>query len=52
MLVKSELAGLGVAEAAAEPFVANEEGAIGNATGYVKKAWQGIFGKPVDVRIA
>jgi hypothetical protein len=53
MLVKSELAAEGRASsAAAEAFVANEEGAIANATGYVKGAWQGIFGRPADVRLA
>jgi hypothetical protein len=53
MLVKSELAAEGRASsAAAEAFVAKEEGAIANATGYVKGTWQGIFGKPADVRLA
>lgn len=52
MLVKSELVAQGkTPSVAAEPFVANEEGAIANATGYVKGAWQGIFGRPADVRI-
>jgi hypothetical protein len=51
MLVRSELSAEGKPSAAAEAFVANEEGTIGNATGYVKKAWQGIFAKPADVRI-
>jgi hypothetical protein len=52
MLVKSELAAEGkTAAVAAEAFVAKEEGAIANATGYVKGTWQGIFGKPADVRI-
>jgi hypothetical protein len=52
MLVKSELAAEGkTAAVAAEAFVAKEEGAIDNATGYMKGAWQGIFGRPADVRI-
>jgi hypothetical protein len=51
MLVRSELSAEGKPSAAAEAFVANEEGTIENATGYVKKAFQGIFGKPADVRI-
>jgi hypothetical protein len=52
MLVRSELAAEGrTAAVAAEAFVAKEEGAIENATGYVKGAWQGIFGKPAGPRI-
>lgn len=53
MLVKSELAAEGrTAAVAADGFAMKEEGAIDNATGYVKKAWQGIFGAPVDLRLA
>ena len=53
MLVRSELAAEGkTAAVVADGFAMKEEGAIDNATGYVKKAWQGIFGAPVDLRLA
>lgn len=51
MLVRSELVAKGKI-VGADGFAMKEEGAIENATGYVKKAWQGIFGAPVDLRIA
>lgn len=51
MLVRSELSAQGQ-PLNTESFVAKEEGAIENATGYVQSAWKGIFGKKKDVRIA